>query len=193
MWKILLLLGLVLIISASFYWIKDSPLIKTNLTSKNQPPGKVLVATISNLFNQTKQSLEKTSQNITNTVKEQAYNQAQNTVNTVFDKPNPTISPSTTTDKVTVNILGVSNPPTGSFIIDFSKDSNLKLSLSKGVKYYLQFKNTPQNYCLYIADNKYEIIDSRIIELQFNLGGTYPIRLNSCEVNDKNIGELVVQ
>lgn len=94
---------------------------------------------------------------------------------------------------VTVNILGVSKVPPDSIIIDFLNDTNLKLNLKKGTKYYLQFKNIPINYCLYIADNKYQVTDNKLVELQFNLSGTYPIRLNSCEVNDKNLGELVVQ
>lgn len=200
MWKILSLMVLVFITAvAVFFWIKYYPLTKPdkiNFESKSvreNPPGKVLADTaknqVNNFFNQTKDSLQENSQNLINTVKEQTYNQAQNTVNTVFDKSNPTTSSTT----VTVNILGVSNPPPDSITIDFSKDTNLKLNLKKGTKYHLQFKNIPSNYCLYIGDNKYKINDSELIELQFNSSGNYPIRLNLCEVSDKSLGEIVVQ
>ncbi len=198
MWKIffLVVLGLI-IIAAIFFWIKFYPStnpskikVDKSITDNNPPEDLPETAKkqVNNFFDQTRNSLLQTSQNLINTVKDQAYNQAQNTVNTAFDKSNSTAS-----SDVTVNILGVSKPPPGTFIIDFSKDTNLKLSLSKGTKYSLQFKYIPQNYCLYIGDNKYKINDTELVELQFNSGGTYPIRLNLCETNDKNLGEIVVQ
>lgn len=184
-----------IIVVAAFFWIKYFPLGKDNKIDVDKPklgikvPSKVLgdsvQSPINNFFNQTKDSLQETSQNVLNSVKDQVYNQTQNTVNTIFDKSNPTI--------VTIKITEVSSPPPGSFTIDFLKDSNLKLNLNKGSKYYLQFKNIPSDYCLYIGDNKYQITSSKITEVQFNSNGTYPIRLNFCEVNDKNLGELVVQ
>ncbi len=199
MWKILFLVVLVFTIAvAVFFLIKYYPsnkpdkinVDKTKSVSENNPPGKVLADTANNqvnhFFNQTKDSLQETSQNLISTVKDQAYNQAQNTVNAVFDKSSPK-------PNVEVNILGVSNPPPDSITVDFLKDSNLNLNLNKGIKYNMQFKNFPSNYCLYIADNKYQINDAEIIELQFNSNGTYPIRSNLCEVNNKNLGQVIVQ
>lgn len=184
MWKALFLVILALIIAVAAFLVKPAS------ENSEKKPGQVLADTakdqINNFFDQTKDSLQETSQNLIDTVKDQTYNQAQNTVNTVFDKPDPT-------SLVTVNILGVSKVPPNSITIDFLNDTNLKLNLNKGIKYYLQFKNIPLNYCLYISDNKYQVSDNKLIELQFNSSGTYPIRLNSCEVNDKNLGELVVQ
>ena len=188
MWKIFFFIIITSIISiVIFLGIKFYPF---KFTNQDEISGAVLADTaesqINDFFDQTKDTLQETSQNLIETVKDQTYSQTQNTVDAIFNK---SISDTT----VAINILQDYNPPPGSFIIDFSKDSNLKLSLNKGVKYYLQFKNIPTNYCLYIIDNKYQIIDTKIVELQFNSSGTYPIRLNSCEVNDKNLGELVVQ
>jgi len=192
MWKILFFVTLAVIVAgAIFFKIDYSPSVRHFKPINDiNPPGKILGDTvqkpIDNFLNQTEDSLQKKSQNLIDAVGNQAYNQAQNTVNAIFDKSN---SP----PAVTVNILGASNAPPGSFVVDFLKDTNLKLSLNKGIRYYLQFQNTPSGYCLYIDNNKYQISNNETIELQFSSNGTYPIRLNSCEINDKNLGELVVQ
>ncbi len=202
MWKVIFLGLLALIIAiAIFFWVKYFPSTKADsigfYKSKSvndvKPSGNVLGVgddpsknQINNFFNKTKDSLQKNSQNTIKSVTDQVYNQVQNTVNTVFDKSSPQSS-------VTVNILGDSSPPADSIIIDFLKDTSLKLNLKKGDKYHLQFKNIPANYCIYISNNKYQISDTQLIELQFNSNGTFPIRLNLCEMNDKNLGEITVQ
>lgn len=123
--------------------------------------------------------------------KDTAYSKAKTTLDNVFNKQS---DPANTTNDVVVNVLGVtnSNPSKTTYDIDLSSESDLKLNLSLNTKYYLKFKNIPNNYCLYINGNKYPITDG-VLEIQFGKAGNYPIKANNCNLNDKSIGSVVVE
>lgn len=192
---ILVLITLVILGAGIFYLYKIS-------TVKPQSPiiqtiGKVLgfekdTSTEdkqNNLLSQTKDSLETNTQKTVDDVKTNIYNSVKTTLDNVFDKQTEDEK-----DKVAVNILGVTETSSddSSINIDLSKDTNLNLSLSVNKKYYLKFQNIPANYCIYINNNKYQLSD-KVIEIQFIQGGSYPIKTNSCDLNDKNIGNITVQ
>lgn len=145
-----------------------------------------------NPLTQTKDSLGKNAQKSIESgiesVKTLVYNEARTTLDNVFEKQ-------ADSDKaVTVNVLGVVTDVDNQqeFIIDLSRDSDLKLTLAVNNKYYLKFQNIPPNYCLYINGDKYPITED-LIEIQFSKSGNYPIKANSCDLNDKNIGSLIVR
>lgn len=140
------------------------------------------------LFTQTENSLVKNTQKSIETARDVVYNNAKTTLDNVFDKQQ------SDNQEVSVNVLGVANNNANqpSYVIDLAKDSNLKMNLSLNTKYYLKFQNIPQNYCLYINNNKYPLTGG-IVEVQFEKGGSFPIRTNSCDLNDKSIGTLTVQ
>lgn len=175
-----------------FFWFNSS--LKTKLESPfSQTLGKVLGFENNSpnnkpdLLDQTRDSFTKTAQGAVNTVKTTVYNEAKTTLDNVFNKPTSNDQP------VNVSVLRVSstdniNP---SYTIDLSKDTNLNLSLSVNRKYYLKFQNIPINYCLYINNNKYPL-DSGVVEILLTQVGNFPIKTNSCNINDKNIGILSV-
>ena len=141
-----------------------------------------------NLFDQTKDSIGNNAKKNIESVKDLAYNEAKTTLDNVFNKQ------SDNTQQVTVSVLGVTNADQNKPIynIDFTKDQDLKLNLTVNNKYYLKFQNLPQNFCIYINNNKYPINDG-LIEIQFAKGGNYPIKANKCDLDEKNIGTLTVQ
>lgn len=197
MFKIILVITIVIVIGLGLFFYFKTP--KTKLENPiGQSLGKVLgfeknkpTDNQPNLLTQTKDSLEKNTQNRLDSVKTIVYNEVKTTLDNVFDKQ-------ATNDKniteVTVNVLGVTNTDSNkpSYTIDLAKDSDLKIDLAVNTKYYLKFQNIPQNFCLYIANNKYPI-SGGIVEIQFTKVGNYPIKANSCDLNDKNIGTLSVQ
>lgn len=141
-----------------------------------------------NLIDKTKDSFEENSKKTIDTAKTNLYDSAKTALDNVFDKQD------SSENKVQINIVtgeDVKNT-NAEYTIDLSKDTNLNLSLSVNKKYYLKFKNLPNNYCLYINGNKYALNDD-VVEIQFTKGGSYPIKTNSCDLNDKNIGNITVQ
>lgn len=201
MLKIILVIIIFVLLGLGLFFYFKSP-IKGDLASPFvQNLGKILgfskttsspKENADNFLSKTKDSVEKNTQNTVETVKTIVYNEAKTTLDNVFNKPTSTDQP-VNNQTVNVTVLGVSssdnvNP---SYVIDLSKDSSLNLSLSINQKYYLKFQNIPQNYCIYINDKKYPLNDG-VIEIQFTQGGNFPIKANSCDLNDKNLGTLTV-
>lgn len=141
------------------------------------------------LLTQTKDSFKENTEKNIETIKETVYNEAKTTLDNVFNK-----QASSNNQVVSVNILGVTNSNTDkdSIVIDLTQNNDLKLNLSLNKKYYLKFQNIPQNFCLYINGNKYPITDGTL-EIQFTQIGNYPIKANSCDLNEKSIGTLNVE
>ncbi len=197
MFKIILIVAVLIILGIGiFLYVKPK---KTNLENPFfQSLGKVLGFTKdtpsedkpNNLLTQTKDSFERNTQKSIETAKEVAYNQVKTTLDNAFNKQS---SNDKNTNEVIVNVLGVTNADNQqSYNIDFAKDQDLKLNLNVNNKYYLKFQNIPNNYCIYINNNKYPISNG-VVEIQFGKGGSYPIKANSCDLNEKNIGTLTVQ
>lgn len=142
------------------------------------------------LIDQSQSTLENKSQQLTGTLKDSVFNTAQSGLDTIFNKQPTNSTP------VTVQVLDPSSTSITQqsiTVVDLSKDNNLKLALPRSSKYDLQFQNTQSNQCLYINANKYPIENSKIIEIEFSSSGSYPIKVNSCDLNDKVIGEFDVQ
>lgn len=144
-----------------------------------------------NLINRTKNSAQENAQKSIETVKSNVYNEAKTALDSVFNKQDN--NKQANNPGVNVTVLGISSSDNTkpSYIIDLSKDSSLNLNLSVNQKYYLKFQNIPTNYCIYINDKKYPLNDG-LIAVEFTQGGNFPIKANSCDLNDKNLGTLTV-
>lgn len=195
MGKIILVFAVVIVCLGIFFYFKipktqlENPFIQSagkilgfskDTPTDNQP---------NNLITQTKDSFKENAAKNIETIKENVYNEAKTTLDNVFNK-----QASNNNQVVSVNILGVTNSDTDkeSIVIDLTQNNDIKLNLSLNKKYYLKFQNIPQNYCLYIDNDKYPLKDSTI-EIQFSQTGNYPVKANSCDLNEKNIGTLTVQ
>ncbi len=200
MFKIIFIIIILILVGLGIYFWFKSP-IKTTLEnptiqnlgkilgfSKETPSNNTRSSNDNNLIDQTKNSFEENAKKGIETAKTIVYNEAKTTIDNVFDKQTDNSQP------VTVNVLGVTNtdPNQQLYVIDFSKDNDLKLNLIVNNKYYLKFQNIPANYCIYINGDKYPISDG-VIEIQFAKIGNYPIKTNRCDLNDKNIGTVTVK
>ncbi len=199
MLKIILIIVIFAVLGLGiFFWFKTPKTVLENPTvagfgkilgfTKDTPKDNNDKSKQQDLYTQTRDSLEKNTQKSIETAKDIVYNEAKTTLDNVFNKQ------SNDTQEVTVNVLGITNNNSNQpiYIIDLAKDSDLKMNLSLNTKYYLKFQNIPQNYCLYINNNKYPLV-SGIVEIQFEKSGNFPIKANSCELNDKSIGILTVK
>lgn len=197
MLKIVTAIVVIIVTFIIFFWIKSpnvtGPDLPQNILGKftiRKYEKPLLDQNSDDFLSGTKDSLEQKSKNTLNNIKEEIYDKAQQTLNTVFNK-----KPENDTT-VKVSILHPSQAydlKKNSLFIDFSKDQNLNLNLSKNTKYYLQFKNVPSNFCLYIDTDKYKIGDGNFLQLEFKTAGSYPMKANLCDLNDKIIGNLIVE
>lgn len=187
MFKIIIITTVIALLVGLYFWIKPQ---RTKLENPFiQSAGKILGFSKDTPTEVTNSFKENTAKNI-ETIKETVYNEAKTTLDNVFNKQ------ASTDDKVAnVNVLSVttnSDIDKKSIIIDLTQNNDLKLTLSLNKKHYLKFQNIPQNFCLYINNNKYPITDGTV-EILFTTAGNYPIKANSCDLNEKNIGTLTVQ
>lgn len=146
-----------------------------------------------NLIDQTKNTVAKNTQNTVDTIKTSIYNEAKTTLDNVFSQNSPDNKQASNDQVASVTVLGINSAEnvTPSYIIDLSSNSNQALSLSVNKAYFLKFQNIPANYCIYINNDKYPLSDN-MIKIQFSKGGSFPIKANSCNLDDKNIGTLMV-
>lgn len=145
-----------------------------------------------NLIPQTENMVRDATEQASNDLKDSLHQTLQNSLNQVLGQQ--PIAEVTQPNNPTIQIANSTPPATQPIsIIDLAKDSNIKIYAIKNSKYYLQFQNTPPNNCLYLNGNKYPINNNQTIEIQISTSGTYPISINSCNLSDKNIGEISVQ
>lgn len=76
--------------------------------------------------------------------------------------------------------------------IDLLKDRGLKINMPKNTKYYFEFQNVPSDFCLYIAKQQYKIESTKIVALTLLESGTYPVSLDFCDLENKSIGNIIV-
>lgn len=144
---------------------------------KNNP-----IPTPGNIIDRTQSFLKDESQNASAFVSQKA----QSAVNNLFgNKENKTPQVNVVPQTDQSNSQNIVN-------IDLSKSMDLKLNFTKNFKYDLMFQNVPDNFCLYLGDNKYQISPNKITEMIFSSTGTFPIKATLCDLNYKNLGEISV-
>lgn len=161
--------------------------------SSDMGPGDDIKNQGDEIVSQAKDSIQQRSQQAINgtvsDVKDSIFQQAQKDLNKIFGKQ--TDSPGGVSVQVIDSSAVDRTQPLS--VVDISKDDSLKISLSKDSKYFLQFRNIPPNYCLYINQKKYPLENGKVVEVKFSASGSYPITANFCNLNDKNLGELEVR
>lgn len=195
--KILLIVVIAGLLMAAFFWwqhpqffSKKLPIKDFSVLGETTPHKTPSKNSPENLLTSTTNLAEQLSQNLTNNLiddtKNTLYKRTQSVLDTAFNK-----TPSE--NKVSVLV----NPPTVMVdrvtILDFTKNNNLQIKLSRNNKYQLKFQNTPPNFCLYIDQNNYPIDDGKILEIQFINSGNYLIKANLCNLQDKTIGTITVE
>lgn len=192
---ILILIILTTLVSALFifiWWKKPqiiTSILPDNVLGETQNNKQSSSTNKSNEFlNQKTDKLKQDSENTLNDFKDTVYNSAQAILDKTFSKQsdkevNVNIQTSTNSDETNNNI----------HVIDLTKDSGIKIKLLKNTPYKLQFKNVPSNSCLYISEAKFEIDDSKIVAIEFQKSGNYSIKVGSCDLKDKVIGEITVE
>ncbi|MDO8429708.1 MAG: hypothetical protein Q7S88_03700 [Candidatus Daviesbacteria bacterium] len=201
--KILLTIILILILiplatiatkqPAFFYnWLlslqRDHPKIEEELNSSALPDNfsKDLSNLPKSVLGTFTDTIETKPRELKEAAKEELFQQAQQSLNTAFDKKVESSAP-------TVKIVAESTlKPEDITAVDLSQETLLKIKISRGSSYNLKFINIPQDTCLYIGADKYPITN-QIVSLAFNSNGTYPIKTNLCNLNDRNLGEITVE
>ncbi len=180
----ILLVGLLSIMG--YLWLNPPNIAKSKL-----PPvvSDTLGIANTNIFNTAKDSFEQNSQKAVDGAKDTAYTEAQSVLEKIFGRES---SSEQTANKVTI-VEATDAKGKELYNIDLSTTANLKLKLLKNTDYYLKFQNTPVNYCLYINDSKYPIEEGKTVKLMFTSSGTYSLKANSCSLNDRIVGEFIVQ
>lgn len=96
-----------------------------------------------------------------------------------------------------VNAEIINNVPDNSLdniiLIDYLTSKNLKLEFELNKTYYLDLRNVPNEYCLFINKVKYELKPSQYLKVLFNTVGTYNLAFEKCVDLDTKFGEIVVE
>lgn len=77
-------------------------------------------------------------------------------------------------------------------VIDFSSGKKVQLVLQKGKNYSLQFLHFPADLCVFANRQWYKISDGQLVQVQFSQSGTFPLTVDYCDQNRKNLGQVVV-
>lgn len=145
----------------------------------------------SNSINQGGESVKNAASQTLDNAKNNIYKTIQSDLNNLFGQ-----SPSNQSSSEVVQVVDSSAIPKSSdqlTLIDLAKDSNVRIKLIKGKKNYLQFQNVPNETCLYVGESKYPVNTDKLLEIEILKSGIYPLKINSCNLNDKNIGEIDVE
>ena len=70
---------------------------------------------------------------------------------------------------------------------------NKRLFLKRGVLYGFRFSDIPQDYCVFINKQRYEVGEGQVIKMRFTGTGSFPIKLDYCNPTQKELGEIVVE
>lgn len=71
-------------------------------------------------------------------------------------------------------------------------DKNKKFKLIKGKKYSFKFENLPTGFCVFINNQKYQINQDSLVQIQFSSSGNFPIKLDHCDESAKDYGQFEV-
>lgn len=200
MFKIILFVIFLLLAAAGFLWFKYPKIIQplaapilSHITQNDNNANGFKRETVqeksNNLITDAKVSAEQTSKDAVNSAKDKVYDSAKSALDIVFNKQNQP-------EAVNVNVLGDSTQNylgQTVYTISLNDSANLNLKLQKNKDYYLRFQTVPENFCLYIGDNKYPIEDSKAFKMAFTSSGTYSIKANNCNLGDKVLGEFTVE
>lgn len=146
----------------------------------------------------TQTQIEKTSNNVlgaaVGAVQNQVYHVAQG-VNNFLDQKTQQVLNGATNGSVTVALVADNDIPTDAtpIIMDFLQDSPSSLIFYRDRPYYLNIKNLPTRFCLFIDSQQYHVENGKLIKVSFVFSGSYQLSFNYCKENTSKFGEIVVK
>jgi hypothetical protein len=78
-------------------------------------------------------------------------------------------------------------------LIDYLTAKDLKLELKLNKPYYLDLRNVPEGYCLYVNQTSYSVDKNEFLSLNFESRGTYNLTFDKCDKGLQKFGEIVVE
>lgn len=153
------------------------------LSKESSAYQKIAEDSLNNVVSQATRQVTNVLWNVNDTIKE--------SINKTTAKTNEKLDE---TSEIIVNMISPNNQDQESSVIniDFSKPLNLQqFVFIKGKKYILYLNNIPKNQCLYIDQKKIEV-DNNTVEIMFNKPGKYEIKIDNCDINQKDSGTIIV-
>ncbi len=78
-------------------------------------------------------------------------------------------------------------------LIDYFTAKNLKLELKPNLEYYLDLRNVPEGYCLYVNQVSYFVAKNEFLNISFDSSGNYALAFDKCDKKMQKFGEIVVE
>lgn len=153
------------------------------LSEESSAYQKVAEDSLNNVVNQATRQVTNVLWNVNGAIKE--------SINKTTDKTNEKLDE---TSEIIVNMISPNNQDQEPSVIniDLSKPLNSQqFVFIKGKKYILYLNNIPKNQCLYVDQKKMEV-NNNIVEIMFNKPGKYEIKIDNCNINQKDSGTIVV-
>ena len=187
--KFIFLLSLPIIGTLIFLTTKESK--QTNLYSKGL-----------DVLSKESSAYQKNAENSLNNVVNQATQQVTNVLGSVNDIMKESIINTTgqatrklnETSEIIINNVSLNNQNQEPSVIniDLSKPLNSQqFVFIRGRKYTLSLNNIPKNQCLYIDQKKMEV-NNNTVEIMFNNPGKYEIKIDNCDINEKDSSTIIV-
>ena len=187
--KLISLISLPIIGTLIFLGTKESK--QTNLYSKG-----------SDVLSKEFSAYQKATGDALNNVVNQATRQVTNVLGSVNDIMKESIINTTgqatrklnETSEIIINNVSLNNQNQEPSVIniDLSKPLNSQqFVFIRGRKYTLSLNNIPKNQCLYIDQKKMEV-NNNTVEIMFNNPGKYEIKIDNCDINEKDSSTIIV-
>lgn len=78
-------------------------------------------------------------------------------------------------------------------LIDYLTAKNLKLELKPNLEYYLDLRNVPEGYCLYVNQVSYFVAKDEFLNISFENSGNYALAFDKCDKKLQKFGEIIVE
>lgn len=76
-------------------------------------------------------------------------------------------------------------------LVDYLTQKNMKLEFNLNTDYYLDLRNVPHDYCLFINEMSYPLLKNEYLKISFDSPGAYTVSFELCE--SEKFGEIVVK
>lgn len=78
-------------------------------------------------------------------------------------------------------------------LIDYLTAKNLKLELKPNQDYYLDLRNVPEEFCLYVNQVSYFVAKDEFLNISFDSSGNYALAFDKCDKKLQKFGEIIVE
>jgi hypothetical protein len=78
-------------------------------------------------------------------------------------------------------------------LVDYLTSKDLKLSLKLNKQYYLDLRNVPPEYCLFVNQTSYSVPKNEYLSIKFSNPGHYDLFFDRCTHKPEKFAEIVVE